>query len=161
LSACQNNQATKDTQANTLLKIGLQAPSFALPDLEGKEVAWSELNGKYVLIDFWASWCAPCRQESPTLVQAYEQYKDKNFTIYSVSLDTKKEAWQNAIIKDQLTWPYHSSDLKGWDNAASKLYNITSIPMNFLIDPKGKIIAKNLRGNSLLNTLNHFINSKK
>jgi thiol-disulfide isomerase/thioredoxin len=110
----------------------------------------SSYKGKYVLIDFWASWCGPCRQENPNVVKAYNKYKTKKFTIIGVSLDKPgaKDAWMSAIKNDGLTWT-QVSDLQFWDNKAAKLYGITSIPQNFLLDPTGKIIAKNLRGGDL------------
>ncbi len=161
LVACQPQKNSEESHRKPKIEIGSAAPSFTLPDTQGEPFNWNQLQGKYVLLDFWASWCQPCRQESPALVRAYQQFKDKNFTIYSVSLDHNKEAWQKAIAYDQLEWTYHTSDLKGWDNAAALKYGISSIPMNFLIDPQGKIIAKNLRGQMLLNTLDQFLNSQK
>ncbi|WDF56258.1 TlpA disulfide reductase family protein [Mucilaginibacter sp. KACC 22063] len=130
--------------------IGSTAPDFELPDVNGKPVKLSSFKGKYVLLDFWASWCPPCRQENPNVVKAFNRYKTKNFTIVGVSLDKPgdKANWQAAIKNDGLTWT-QVSDLKFWDSAAAQLYQITSIPQNYLIDPQGKIIAKNLRGSDL------------
>ena len=121
----------------------------ATPD--GKMLALSSLRGKYVLLDFWASWCGPCRKENPAVVAAYQKYKDKGkgFTIYSVSLDQDKGRWTSAIAADGLVWPNHVSDLGGWQSAPAALYKITSIPQSFLLDPQGRIIAKNLRGEAL------------
>lgn len=128
--------------------IGEMAPDFTMNNIEGKPVSLSSFRGKYVLVDFWASWCGPCRQENPNVVKVYNQYKDKNFTILGVSLDKTKDDWQKAIKDDHLNW-HQVSDLKYWDNSAAKLYGIQAIPANFLIDPDGRIIAKNLRGDKL------------
>ena len=134
--------------------VGTMAPDFAQNDINEKPVKLSDFKGRYVLLDFWASWCGPCRAENPNVVKAYNQYKDKNFTVLSVSLDQpgKKEAWLNAIKKDGLTWT-QVSDLQFWNNAAAKQYGIRAIPQNFLIDPTGKIVAKNLRGEALTKKL--------
>jgi peroxiredoxin len=130
--------------------IGVVAPDFTQNDPDGKPVSLSDFRGKYLLVDFWASWCGPCRKENPHVVNAYNQYKDKNFEILGVSLDNPggKQNWLNAIQKDGLTWP-QVSDLKGWQNAVALQYNVQSIPHNFLLDPQGVIIAKNLRGEKL------------
>lgn len=128
--------------------VGSIAPDFTMNDTEGNPFSLSQLRGKYVLVDFWASWCGPCRGENPNVVAAYNNYKDKNFSVLGVSLDDEKDAWMNAIKKDNLTWK-HISDLKGWRSAAVNLYGFDGIPYNVLIDPAGKIIATELREGAL------------
>ncbi|MBP6094645.1 peroxiredoxin family protein [Aquirufa regiilacus] len=130
------------------VSIGSEAPEIALPTPAGPIMRLSDLRGKYVLIDFWASWCGPCRRENPNVIKTYAAYKDKGFEIFGVSLDQEKSAWINAIAKDQLTWP-HVSDLQYWNSVAAQAYQVSSIPMTFLLDPQGKVIAKGLRGDSL------------
>lgn len=129
--------------------VGEAAPEISLTNPEGKKMSLSSLKGKVVLIDFWASWCGPCRRENPNVVNVYNKYKDKGFTVFSVSLDNKKEDWMQAIQKDNLTWESHVSDLKGWKSAAAATYGVKGIPATFLIDKEGKVIATNLRGESL------------
>ncbi|MFT3979388.1 MAG: TlpA disulfide reductase family protein [Ferruginibacter sp.] len=132
--------------------VGSMAPDFTMNDTEGKPFTLSSLKGKYVLVDFWASWCGPCRGENPNVVAAYNKFKDKNFTILGVSLDDNKAAWLKAIKDDGLAWK-QVSDLKKWSNATIELYGYNSIPYNVLIDPSGKIIATSLREQALQNKL--------
>jgi len=135
-----------EIEQNKRVGIGAQAPEFMLPDVNGNIIKLSDYRGKYVLIDFWASWCGPCRQENPYVVKAYNKYKDKNFTILGISLDSEftKESWIKAITKDGLIWN-QLSDLKGWESKAAQSYMVRAIPVNFLINPDGIIIAKDLR----------------
>lgn len=130
------------------VQIGQTAPAFTINSIDGKPMSLSDFKGKYVLLDFWASWCQPCRQENPNVVKAYNTYKDKNFTVFGISLDKDKAAWKQAIQADQLTWP-HAGELMDFEGAVVKLYQIEAIPSSFIIDPQGKIIAKNLRGEAL------------
>ena len=140
-------------------KIGLEgsvAVDFTQNDTANNPVSLSSFKGKYVLVDFWASWCGPCRHENPAVVAAYNEFKNKNFTILSVSLDQNKDKWKQAIVADNLTWT-HVSDLKYWQNEVAQLYHIQSIPANMLIDPEGKIIARNLRGDALYEALGKLL----
>jgi peroxiredoxin len=130
------------------LAVGQPAPEIALPNPEGQVVKLSSLRGQYVLVDFWAKWCGPCRKENPNVVKAFKRFKDKGFTVYGVSLDRNKEDWVQAIAQDGLTWT-HVSDLKYFQSEAARTYDINGIPYSLLLDKEGKIIAKNLRGPAL------------
>lgn len=132
--------------------VGKQAPDFSEPDASGHDVSLASFKGKYLLVDFWASWCAPCRAENPNVVKAYNQFKGKNFAILGVSLDKEKDAWQEAVRADGLAWT-HVSDLKYWESKAVSTFKFNGIPFNILIDPQGKIIAEGLRGDELENEL--------
>ena len=148
----KNSASGKELQAviaeSKVGAIGTEAMDFTQADTTGTPVSLSSFRGKYVLVDFWASWCGPCRGENPNVVKAYNQFKDKNFTVLGVSLDKDKAEWIKAIGEDKLTW-YHISDLKYWNSAAVPLYGFDGIPYNVLVDPQGKIIGTNLRGTDL------------
>ncbi len=139
--------------------VGNEAPNFVADDTEGNAVEFSNHIGKskYLLLDFWASWCGPCRRENPNIVKAYEEYKDKGFDIFAISLDSSRDSWLAAIEKDGLVWT-NVSDLLLWDSEPAKLYGVRAIPSNFLIDENGVIVAKNLKGEDLHNTLNDLLN---
>ncbi|MFC2096470.1 redoxin domain-containing protein [Bacteroidota bacterium] len=141
-------QMKNEEELNNIVGIGSLAPDIILPSPEGDTISLSSLRGKYVLLDFWASWCRPCRVENPHLVKSYQKYHEKGFEIFQVSLDKKRESWVNAIESDHLNW-VHVSDLQYWNSSAAKLYQVQAIPASFLLDKNGKIIAKNLRGDIL------------
>lgn len=151
--AAPGKNTTKESTIG--LNLGNQAPEISEKSVDGKDLKLSALRGKLVLIDFWASWCGPCRHENPTVVAVYEKYKDskfkngKGFTVYSVSLDRDRTAWEVAIKADKLTWENHVSDLQYWNSKFAGIYGVRSIPSNFLIDGDGIIIGKNLRGPAL------------
>ena len=147
--------ASQAAPASGEVTIGQVAPDFTLPDVNGKPFTLSSLRGKYVLIDFWASWCAPCREENPNVVANYNRFKNKNFTILGVSLDKDKAAWLKAIENDGLAWK-QVSDLKFWNSEAAALYGVQGIPYNVLVDTEGKVVATNLRGADLSNKLSEL-----
>ena len=149
-----------DQKLRTAVVVGMEAPDIVMAGVDGKERRLSDLRGKMVLVDFWASWCRPCRLENPNVVRIYNQYHDKGFEIFSVSLDNNRDAWVNTIAADKLEWPNHMSDLRGWSNAAAKLYGVSSIPATVLVGPDGKVLARNLRGNAIEQFLKEYFEKK-
>jgi len=147
---------TKRVETLKLVAVGKPAIDFTMNDADGNPVTLSSLYGKYLLVDFWASWCSPCRKENPNIVAIYNDFSAKGFDVFGVSFDDNKEKWLDAVKADDLTWN-HVSDLQGWGNAAGKLYAISSIPSNILLDPEGNIIAKNLRGEDLRNKITELL----
>lgn len=151
---CKQGNSPKSTEKTIItgLAVGNRAPELAFSNPDGKIIPLSSLRGKLVLIDFWASWCPPCRRENPRVVSIYQHFKDKKFTrgngftIYSVSCDKERNAWINAIKSDNLSWENHVSDLKGWESEAVNIYRVNEIPSNYLIDGEGIILAQNIRG---------------
>ena len=152
----QASQMNAENEPKTTSWVGKQAPALSLPDVNGKQISLASFKGKYLLVDFWASWCGPCRMENPNVVKAYNEFKDKNFTILGVSLDKEKEPWRQAIQDDKLTWT-HVSDLKYWSSEAVDVFQFDGIPFNVLLDPQGKIIAQELRGQALENKLRDLL----
>jgi peroxiredoxin len=145
---------TNISYSSIKLQVGEVAPEFTVSDPSGKAISLSSLKGKVVLIDFWASWCMPCRMANPELVEVYKKFQEQGFEIFSISLDSKKEPWVNAIKNDNLLWPNHGSDLKGWENKIAHLYGVDAIPSTFLIDEKGTIIGKDIDEYDLEKKLN-------
>lgn len=151
VSRYANNEFVKhvDQKVRSVIAVGSEAPDIVMADRNGQERRLSDLRGKVVLIDFWASWCRPCRAENPNVVRLYERYHGLGFEIFSVSLDNNRDAWLRAIDNDGLVWENHVSDLRGWSSAAGRLYGISSIPATVLLDRDGKVLARNLRGRQL------------
>ena len=147
----------KILSADKVVALGAVAPDFTQNDVDGKPVSLSDYKGKYVLVEFWASWCSPCRAESPNLLKQYSAYKDKGFEILGVSVDSDKAKWVEAIKKDGLTWT-QVSDLKGWESDARKVYGISGVPANFLVSPEGKIVGAHLTGEKLNKKLSEIFN---
>lgn len=153
ITQIERNERARKAQKAPKTPIGSVAPELNMVSPEGKIITLASLRGKYVLIDFWASWCGPCRRENPSVVRLYNKYKDQGFEVYSVSLDKNKNRWLSAIKQDKLSWSSHVSDLRGWSSAACQIYGFRGIPYTVLIDKEGKIIATRLRGGALENKL--------
>lgn len=154
----QISQLEAQKQRDEMLQPGKKAADISMKNPKGEIMSLSDLKGKVVLIDFWASWCGPCRKENPNVVKAYKEYKDNGFTVFSVSLDKNKDRWLKAIEQDGLLWPNHVSDLKGWANAAAQKYGVNSIPFTVLIDQEGNVITTNVRGAALEERLASIFN---
>ena len=142
------------------ISVGHKAPDFTIAGIDGKPISLSDFKGKYVMLDFWASWCGPCRQENPNVVKQYAIYKPLGFNILGISLDEDRNKWLQAVATDKLTWQ-HGSDLKTWDGPTEKLYHVLAIPSNFIIDPQGIIVAKNIIGSDLEEFLNKTFNKSQ
>lgn len=165
-SEIPNSSFTKDIKTKLKaaaslanVSVGGLAPDIVLQNPDGKEMKLSDLRGQVVLLDFWASWCRPCRRENPNVVVAYNKYNKKGFTVANISLDNNRDKWKKAIETDNLKWDFHVSDLKGWKSSAAAQYGVKSIPQTFLLDKEGKIIAKNLRGAALEKKLEEVLGS--
>ncbi len=156
MEKASNAQQQPDQTAGSLW-VGKTVPELTMPDVNGKEVSISSFRGKYVLVDFWASWCGPCRAENPNVVKAYNEFKGKNFTILGVSLDKEKDPWKKAIAQDHLSWT-QMSDLKYWNSQAVETFGFQGIPFNVLVDPSGKVIGESLRGEELDAKLKQVLN---
>jgi len=153
-------QLEREEMMSSKIKEGMEAPDFEVPSQNGTQIKLSSFRGNYVLLDFWASWCHPCRQENPNVLTAFNKFQKKGFRVFQVSLDKDKNEWLKAIQTDALWQWKHGSDLQYWNSAPAKLYAVQSIPSNFLIDPKGIIVAKNLRGQQLIDALNQIYTKK-
>jgi peroxiredoxin len=154
----KNSQPPPDQQSSGAESwVGKTVPELVMPDPNGKAVSISSFKGKFLLIDFWASWCGPCRMENPNVVKAYNEFKGKNFTILGVSLDKDKDSWKKAIMQDHLNWS-QMSDLKYWNSQAVEIFGFQGIPFNVLVDPSGKVIAESLRGEELDAKLRQVLN---